>query len=113
MIRAALVAVTLLALPAVALAQSAPNAPAARPAPPAPAPGAANPAHPAKPKPKPTYQPGHGGNGYHNNGNYETNVVVDPNQYLTTPKPHKSNPPSHVQQYPGTETFSSQSTGSH
>ena len=101
--RAACIALALLALPAAASAQPGPPSGTTKPAPPI---GS----HPAKPKPKPT-TPGHGGPGHGGYGSYRTNVIVDPKDDIASPKPHVSNPPSTFTSTAGQETFGSVSTG--
>jgi hypothetical protein len=110
MLRAALVALGVLSLSAVAAAQSTTSSTPAKAA-------HVTPGQAARPRVRPTSPGGYPG-GYpshsHSGGNYQPVIVINPNDYVS-PAP-KHNVPlnqTHADQYPGQQTFSSQSTDNH
>jgi len=109
MLRAALVALAAFALPAIAAAQSAPASGSATPAHVKSAPAAQPRVRPTSPGGYPIGYPGHG-----HSGNYQPVIVINPNDYVSPPpKPHKTLNHTHADQFPGQQTFSSQSTDNH
>jgi hypothetical protein len=102
MLRVALIAFAILAMPAAGFAQS-------------PLPAASTKPSPAKPKPRPSYpgSPGHGHGHNGHNGAYQPTVVIDARDDVATPQPHHSNPPSTFTGAPHQDDFGSISTGNH